>query len=94
MHPDYQGKGVGAQLMQWGMNVAEQLNLPVYLESTVEGVPLYKKLGFQTLSEGIVFKPEITRVDKEVRAPLMAKMPSSAGDMTFEEWAEGKTSSV
>ena len=80
--------------MQWGMSVAEQLNVPIYLESTVEGVPLYRKLGFQTLSEDILFKPEITRVDKEVRAPLMVKMPVAAGNMTFEEWAEDKNPSV
>jgi hypothetical protein len=76
--------------MQWGINVAEQLSLPIYLESTVEGVPLYQKLGFQTLAEGIVFKPEITRVDKEVSAPLMVKMPTATGEMTFEEWADNK----
>ncbi|KAJ6143150.1 hypothetical protein N7471_002603, partial [Penicillium samsonianum] len=90
VHPDYQGRSIGAQLMQWGTNVAEQLNLPIHLESTVEGVPLYQKLGFQTLSEGILFKPEITRVDKEVRAPLMVKMPTAAGNMTFEKWATDK----
>lgn len=73
--------------MKWGMDVAEELNLPIYLESTVEGVPLYKKLGFETLSESILFKPEITRVDKEVRSPLMVKMPAAAGRTTFEEWA-------
>lgn len=94
VHPDYQGKGVGAQLMQWGINMAEQLNLPIYLESTVEGVPLYLKLGFQTLSEGIVFRPEITRANKEVKAPLMVKMPTAATDMTFEEWASNKHSSA
>ncbi|CAG8362578.1 unnamed protein product [Penicillium salamii] len=87
VHPEYQGKGVGARLMKWGMDVAEELNLPIYLESTVEGVPLYKKLGFETLSESILFKPEITRVDKEVRSPLMVKMPAAAGSTTFEEWA-------
>lgn len=80
--------------MQWGMSVAEQLNVPIYLESTVEGVPLYQKLGFQTLSEDILFKPEITRVDKEVRAPLMVKMPIATGNMTFEEWAADKSPSV
>jgi hypothetical protein len=73
--------------MKWGMDVAEELNLPIYLESTVEGVPLYKKLGFESLAEAIVFKPEITRVDREVKAPLMVKMPTAAGNMSFEEWA-------
>ncbi|KGO36744.1 Acyl-CoA N-acyltransferase [Penicillium expansum] len=88
------GKGIRAQLMEWGMNVAEQLNLPIYLESTVEGIPLCQKLGFQTLSEGILFKPEITRVNKEVRAPLKVKMHTAVGNMTFEEWAEDKSPSV
>lgn len=79
--------------MQWGMDLAEKLNLPIYLESTVEGVPLYQKLGFQTLKEGIIFKPEITGVDKDVKAPIMVKMPASAGSTTFEEWAQNKPSS-
>ena len=87
VHPDHQRKGVGALLMQWGIDLAEKLNLPVYLESTEVGVGLYKKLGFQELQEKIVHKPEVFGTEKDVVVPLMVKMPSAAKGITFEEWA-------
>ncbi|KAL4891457.1 acyl-CoA N-acyltransferase [Aspergillus ambiguus] len=89
VHPEYQGRGVGKKLMQWGLDVAEQLKVPIYLESTHEGRPLYERLGFTTLKEGVVFKPEVTQLKEAIEAPLMAKMPASAGGMTFAEWVEG-----
>ncbi|KAF9885571.1 hypothetical protein FE257_012777 [Aspergillus nanangensis] len=89
VHPEYQGRGVGKHLVQWGLDTAEQLQVPIYLESTVEGVPLYERTGFQTLQEGVTFTPEVTQLKEDIQAPLMVKMPASAGGMTFEEWAEG-----
>jgi hypothetical protein len=80
--------------MQWGLETSEKLNVPIYLESTVEGVPLYNKLGFRTLAEPIVFKPEVTGREKDIQAPLMVKMPKSAGDTTFEQWAESEPSTA
>lgn len=44
--PACQGHGVGAKLLQHCRNLARQLNVPVYLESSQRGYPFYKKLGF------------------------------------------------
>lgn len=88
VHPDYQGKGVGKQLVQWGLDVSERLKVPVYLESTHEGLPLYERTGFRKL-EGITLKPEVTHMEKDIEAPIMVRMPASAGGMAFEEWASG-----
>jgi hypothetical protein len=32
----------------WGLQRADELGLPIYLEATSEGKPLYEKFGFQT----------------------------------------------
>lgn len=83
VHPSHQRRGVGKLLMEWGMDVAERMNVPVYLEATHEGVPLYEKCGFETLNEGILLKPEVTKLEKDVVAPLMVRMPKG---LRFEEW--------
>lgn len=80
---------MGKKLVQWGLDKSEELKVPIYLESTKEGRPLYERTGFQTLPEGVVFTPEVTLLKEDVQAPLMVKMPASAGGMTFEQWVDG-----
>ncbi|KAK2788988.1 hypothetical protein FQN53_002804 [Emmonsiellopsis sp. PD_33] len=87
VHPAHQRRGVGKLLMEWGLGVGEKLQLPVYLESSSAGLPLYTKLGFERLSESAVLSPALTHKDSDVEIPLMVKMPAAAGGMTFEEWA-------
>ncbi|KAL1953300.1 hypothetical protein VTO42DRAFT_3030 [Malbranchea cinnamomea] len=89
VHPAHQRRGIGRLLMQWGLDVAERLNVPVYLEATYEGLPLYEKCGFLRLKEGVVLGPEITKMEHDIVAPLMVRMPGGLGRMTFEEWANG-----
>lgn len=88
VHPDHQRRGIGKLLMQWGIDVAERMDVPVYLEATYEGQPLYKKCGFETLPEGVPLKAELTGLKDDVVAPLMAKMPK--GGVSFEEWSKGE----
>jgi hypothetical protein len=33
----------------WGLQKADELGLPTYLEATSEGKPLYERFGFQTV---------------------------------------------
>jgi GNAT superfamily N-acetyltransferase len=46
--PEAQGKGVGSALMDWGFQQADKADppLPVVLESSAPGRPLYEKRGF------------------------------------------------
>ncbi|KKZ67488.1 hypothetical protein EMCG_06865 [[Emmonsia] crescens] len=88
VHPEHQRRGIGKLLMDWGLDVGEKLQLPVYLESTRAGLPLYTKLGFERLSKGALLKSEVTHFASDVEAPLMVNMPSAAREMRFEEWAE------
>ena len=73
--------------MQWGLGIAEDLGVPVYVESTLQGVGLYQKLGFKKLKEGILHKREVIGSESDIEVPLMVKMPAAAGESTFEEWA-------
>jgi GNAT superfamily N-acetyltransferase len=47
--PGFQRKGVGALLMQWGVDQADALGLPAYIEATDQGAGLYKKFGFREI---------------------------------------------
>jgi GNAT superfamily N-acetyltransferase len=55
--PKAQGKGVGSALLAWGLDQADAANppLPVVLESSVVGIPIYKRKGFQVV-DTIVLK--------------------------------------
>ncbi|KAL2852065.1 hypothetical protein BJY01DRAFT_100466 [Aspergillus pseudoustus] len=49
VHPDYQRRGIASNLLKWGFEESERLQLPIYLEATEEGRPVYERLGFETL---------------------------------------------
>ncbi|OCL06262.1 hypothetical protein AOQ84DRAFT_277811, partial [Glonium stellatum] len=49
--PDYQCKGIGRMMMQWGIEQADRNELSIYLEGTPAGKHLYDKLGFETVEE-------------------------------------------
>lgn len=50
-HPDYRRKGVGQQLLNWGVEKADELRLDIFLDSTSPGRPLYETNGFSYLQE-------------------------------------------
>ncbi|PVI02750.1 acyl-CoA N-acyltransferase [Periconia macrospinosa] len=45
--PQYQKRGAASALLKWGLQRADELNLPVYLESSPTAYPLYRKHGFK-----------------------------------------------
>jgi len=47
--PKYHRRGVGAMHMQWGFEQAEKMGLPVWLEASKMGRPLYERNGFETV---------------------------------------------
>ena len=44
--PEYQGKGIGSKLLQWGTEQADARNARIYVEASIEGYPLYRKYGW------------------------------------------------
>lgn len=49
VHPDHQGRGIGKKLLSWGLQEGVRLNLPVWLEASAAGKPLYEKSGFKVV---------------------------------------------
>ncbi|KAL1311537.1 hypothetical protein AAFC00_001657 [Neodothiora populina] len=45
--PEHQRRGVGHAAMQWGMEKADALGLPAYLEGSEAGKGLYERWGFE-----------------------------------------------
>ena len=49
---EYQGKGHGGKLMKEFITLAEEVSIPIYLETeTASNVTFYKKYGFKTLEQ-------------------------------------------
>ena len=47
--PQHHRRGVGAMHLKWGFDEADALGVPVYLESSPTGKPLYTRMGFDVL---------------------------------------------
>lgn len=45
--PNHHRRGVGALHLKWGIDEADKLGLPVYLEASEMGRPLYARWGFE-----------------------------------------------
>jgi hypothetical protein len=52
--PAAQGLGVGKALLAWGFERADRDRLPIYLEATKAGKPVYERAHFETVGD-IVF---------------------------------------
>lgn len=74
VHPDYQKKGIGKLLVDYGLNVARQAGLPVYVESSRDGMRLYEGCGFRKLRE----QPK-SKVDGGDTATFMVALPAGEG---------------
>lgn len=76
--PKYQGRGAGSLLTRRLLELVEDAQeedekLPVYLESTMEAVPMYERLGFEA----------VDGFDMEIPAP-----GTSAGEDTGKDTGE------
>ena len=47
--PKYQRRGVGSMLMRWGTDKLEEMQVPSFIRSTVQGYGLYKKYGYKEI---------------------------------------------
>ena len=46
VHPEYQRRGIGKVLMEYGLKEADRLGIQAVLGASREGLGLYKKYGF------------------------------------------------
>lgn len=47
--PDARGRGVGRELIQWGLDRSDEEAVPTVLEASNAGAILYKKYGFREI---------------------------------------------
>jgi GNAT superfamily N-acetyltransferase len=47
--PKHHRRGIGAKHLNWGFEQADKLGLPVWLEGSPMGTPLYTRTGFETV---------------------------------------------
>ena len=48
VNPVYQGKGIGAKLVSWGLEQATKEAVAVTLSTSTVAEPLYRRMGFNT----------------------------------------------
>jgi predicted N-acetyltransferase YhbS len=70
VHREAQRQGVGAALVQWGLDRSVEEKLPAYLEASTAGFPLYQKLGFKKIDTMIV-KAEKWNGDRDLQYSVM-----------------------
>jgi GNAT superfamily N-acetyltransferase len=54
VHPDHVRQGLGKIMMQWGIDLADAMMLPCWLEASSKGEGLYRKLGYEVTYRGSV----------------------------------------
>lgn len=55
--PAYQRRGIATRLMEWGVDMADQLGFPCFVEATPAGRPLYQRCGFVIEEEVLPVMP-------------------------------------
>lgn len=86
VEPKHQGRQAGAAVIEWGTDLCERTNLPLYFESSPSTVALYEKWGYRRLNEKIVHSADVLGTEKDIEVPLMVRMPSGAGGIDFYDW--------
>lgn len=47
VRPEFQRRGIGGTLVEWGVKKADELGLVAYTEASPKGLGLYLKYGFE-----------------------------------------------
>ena len=76
-HPHHHRRGAGAMQLRWGFEQADKLGVPVWLEASPIGRPLYEREGFETVG-WLPFDARDWGSEKELRHALMIRQPKTA----------------
>lgn len=49
VRPEFQQKGIGGTLVEWGVQKADELGLIAYTEASPKGLGLYLRFGFEEI---------------------------------------------
>ena len=86
--PKDQGRKAGAFIVKWGIEMGELFALPIYIESSPTTYGLYEKFGFSKIKKTITHKAALMRTEEDIVVPLMVKMPTAAGGISFDDWKD------
>lgn len=67
-HPNFRRRGAASLMLRWGCQQADEAGLPIYIDSSEDGVPVYEKLGFQALSSPVGIPEGITAMLRQPQA--------------------------
>ncbi|OAX83405.1 hypothetical protein ACJ72_02225, partial [Emergomyces africanus] len=67
----HQGLGAGTAILRYGVDIADKENLPGWLEASLKGYNLYKKLGFQDFDS---FTFDLSKYGGEGGWPIMGML--------------------
>ena len=56
---DHQRQGLGARLLQWGLDRADEDDKAIVCFASQQGTSLYKKHGFQAIEESMILQDEV-----------------------------------
>jgi len=73
VHPNYQRRGIASMLLKWGLDAADRDGLPLYLEASQSGKPVYSRHGFIEVASATFF-------DDTYTISAMQRMPAVQPD--------------
>ena len=73
--PQWQRKGAGTLLTQWGTKMADNLGVDAIVEATAVAVPLYRKNGFELHQDSTLQLPEKWKDRPKQRICWMVRSP-------------------
>ncbi|KAK4182647.1 acyl-CoA N-acyltransferase [Podospora australis] len=76
-HPDYQRRGAGRALTEWGIQEARRLGLCTTVFASPMGLRLYKKLGFREMGR---FKVQLEGDEEFLEIPALVLRPTHLVD--------------
>lgn len=76
--PKHQGRGAGGMLIEWGLKKADELSLPIYLESSPPAHRFYQSHGFEDLEEYPLDLSKYGGAKQLWTTPLMIRKPKTA----------------
>jgi GNAT superfamily N-acetyltransferase len=67
VQPDYQRRGAGSMLVQWGCDLADEEGVALYVDASRAGAPLYERFGFLDESKGDSEEGEVVSMIRSAR---------------------------
>ncbi len=75
VHPDYQRRGFGQKLLDWGLDQADELQVPCWVDASPDGLALYEKNYWKQIGEFTVDLAKFGGPDEIDRTVFLVREP-------------------